>query len=259
MIPPGDIGPAAAPPPPPSRSVRLGIIYPPGGGDQEYYQFAEATGDVVRILLVTTLLCWGDERSHDVDALLKVGNVAQLASAARKLRDLAPDSVMWACTSASFVGGVAWAEEQVRAIADACGRPAGGTSLAFVGALEALGVDRVAVMATYPEVVAERFVRFLGDRGIRVTNMVSLDQISGWEAAQIPSGEVMDAVRRADRGDAGAVLIPDTAIATLPLIDPLERELGKPVLTANQVTLWDGLRLAESGMRPRGWGRLLAA
>lgn len=253
MTPPREIGPA-----PPSRSVRLGIIYPPGGGDQEYYQFAEATGDVVRILLVTTRL-WGGDRDHDVDALLKTGNVAQLASAARKLRDLAPDSVMWACTSGSFVGGVAWAEEQVRAIADACGRPAGGTSLAFVGALEALGVDRVAVMATYPEVVAERFVRFLDDRGIRVTNMVSLDQISGWEAAQIPSGEVMDAVRRADRGDAGAVLIPDTAIATLPLIDPLERELGKPVLTANQVTLWDGLRLAAAGMRPLGWGRLLAA
>ena len=39
---------------------------------------------------------------------------------------------------------------------------------------------------------------------------------------------------------------------------PLERELGKPVLTANQVTLWSALRL--SGATAVGPGqRLLAA
>ncbi len=39
--------------------------------------------------------------------------------------------------------------------------------------------------------------------------------------------------------------LPDTALHTAAHIPALEKELGKPVLTANQVTVWEGLRLAD--------------
>jgi maleate isomerase len=38
---------------------------------------------------------------------------------------------------------------------------------------------------------------------------------------------------------------------TVGVITEIERRLGKPVLTANQVTVWEGLRLV-GGLRPRG-------
>ena len=38
----------------------------------------------------------------------------------------------------------------------------------------------------------------------------------------------------------------------------LERVLGKAVLTANQVTIWEGLRLAGASLTVVGHGRLLA-
>ena len=44
-------------------------------------------------------------------------------------------------------------------------------------------------------------------------------------------------------GGAEAVLIPDTAMHSLQWIDRLEAAVGLPVLTANQVTVWQGLRL----------------
>ena len=44
--------------------------------------------------------------------------------------------------------------------------------------------------------------------------------------------------------DAEAILLPDTAMHTARFVNDLERALGKTVLTANQVTLWQGLRLA---------------
>jgi maleate cis-trans isomerase len=44
-------------------------------------------------------------------------------------------------------------------------------------------------------------------------------------------------------GGAEAVLIPDTAMHSLQWIDGLEAAVGLPVLTANQVTVWQGLRL----------------
>jgi maleate isomerase len=65
-------------------------------------------------------------------------------------------------------------------------------------------------------------------------------------------------IREADSPDAEAVFVSCTNLPTYDLIAPLERELGKPVLTANQVTMWSALRLA--GATAVGPGqRLLAA
>lgn len=46
------------------------------------------------------------------------------------------------------------------------------------------------------------------------------------------------------REAAQALLVPDTAMHTLALIPDLEDTAGMPVLTANQGTVWEGLRLA---------------
>jgi maleate cis-trans isomerase len=236
----------------PASPVRLGFLYPAGYGDQEYYLFGEALG--CRVYLLSTRL-YGDEVDHDVDALLKSGDVDHLASAAGKFADLHPASIMWACTSASFVGGVAWAEAQARAIAEVSGRPASGTSLAFLDALDALGAERVAVMATYPEVVARRFEAFLAHRGTRVVRVHTLGILSGWDTP-MSRERMREEVARADHPDAQAILIPDTAMPTQHLIGALEEERGKPVLSANQVTLWKSLRLAGVDAQPTQYGRI---
>ena len=61
-------------------------------------------------------------------------------------------------------------------------------------------------------------------------------------------GDVRRLAAGADHPHAQAVLVPDTAMHTLGVLPDLEERLGKPVLTANQVTIWQGPRLA--GARP---------
>ena len=56
--------------------------------------------------------------------------------------------------------------------------------------------------------------------------------------------------------DIDAILMPDTAVAAFALIEPLEEKLKKPFLTANQVTVWDALRLAGWREPVPGYGRL---
>jgi maleate cis-trans isomerase len=48
-------------------------------------------------------------------------------------------------------------------------------------------------------------------------------------------------------------------ISSLSLVHSLEETPGKPALTANQVTLWEGLRLAGSGRAHAVLGCWLAA
>ena len=237
------------------KVTRLGVIYPVGGGEQDYYRFAEATGGAVRIFLVTTRL-YGEDRDHDVASLLKSGDITALGIAGGKLEELNPDAVIWACTSASFVGGYEWSREQASAIGKAAGCPASTTSLAFIHALDTLNLNRVAIMASYPEPVSAKFITFLEHRNKHTVNIQCLDILSGWDAALIPSAQVEEAVCAVDHPDAEAILVPDTALPTFHLIAGLEEKLAKPVLTANSVSLWELLRLADAPQQRVELGRL---
>lgn len=48
----------------------------------------------------------------------------------------------------------------------------------------------------------------------------------------------------------------DTALHTVAWLDEIEARIGKPVLTANQVSLWQGLRLAGPQPTRTGLGTL---
>ena len=70
--------------------------------------------------------------------------------------------------------------------------------------------------------------------------------------------EVLDFVASNDNADAQAVLVPDTALHTVAWLTDLEERLGKPVLTANQVSVWEGLRLVGETAPRAGLGALFA-
>lgn len=235
--------------------THLGLIYPAGGGEYEYYQFAEALDYRVRPLVVCAQ-SYGEDFGHDPAALRRTGSLASLERTARSLVPLVPDSAIWACTSGSFIDGRAHAEAQVEMIARVVDCPASSTSLAFAHALEVLGIDRVAVLGSYPEVTTRAFTAFLGEFGIVIERFKWLDAPGGQDAFDFSREMMLDAARGVDAPGAGAILIPDTAMAAIHLIAPLEEELGKPILTANQVTLWESMRLAGAARAMPGYGRL---
>jgi maleate cis-trans isomerase len=232
----------------------VGILYP-GYSAEDDYPLAESLLGGPRLPLVHTLM---REDAHRVDALLDIGGDDVLADGVQSL-DGPLDSVMWACTSGSFVFGWDGATAQVAALGAVAGVPASSTSFAFVDACKRLGVTRVAVGATYPDDVAERFVAFLGVAGIEVLSLSAKGIITAAEVGTLPRETVLDFAAAADHPDAQAVLLPDTALHTIGLLDALDARVGKPVLTANQVSVWQGLRLAgEDAPRP-GLGALFAA
>ncbi len=231
----------------------VGFLYP-GYSAQDDYPLAERLLAGPRLPLVHTLM---REDAHRVDALLDIGADDVLADGAAALpRPL--DAVVWACTSGSFVFGPEGAAAQVDALAAAAGVPASSTSFAFVDACRHLGVTRVAVGATYPDDVARRFVDFLAAAGIAVSALSARGIVTAAEVGTLPAATVLDFAAAADRPDAEAVLLPDTALHTVGLLDALEARVGKPVLTANQVSIWQGLRLAGADGRRPGMGRLFA-
>lgn len=235
--------------------VTVGLLYPGHSADDDYPALEARLGGAIRLPVVITSV---GEDAHRVDALLDLGRAERLADGAAELTAAAPDAVMWACTSGSFVFGPEGARNQAAGVAQAVGVPASSTSIAFVDALKALAVRRVAVAASYPDDIAHHFVRFLTAGGTEVVSMGSHGIITAAEVGTLEPEKVIEMVRAADHPDAEAVLVPDTAMHTLAIIDDLEAAIGKPVLTANQVTVWKGLQLLGPVPRLAGLGALFS-
>jgi maleate cis-trans isomerase len=248
-----------------SGPLRVGFLYPGllVDGDVELHQaegdYALAEGLIETPVELSLVITRVEEDAHRVDALLRTGAEEYLLEGARTLRERGVDAAMWACTSGSFVFGLDGARAQAQAVADGLGAPVSSTSLAFVDACRRLGIERVAVAGSYPPDIVALFVRFLEDAGLRVVGSRSADIISGVGVGELDVAETIAFVTAADEPEAQAVVVPDTAWNTIAIVDQLEHALGKTVLTANQVTIWQGLRLAGWDGSQRGLGSLFAA
>lgn len=230
------------------------MLYPGHSAQDEYAWLQQRLDDDVKLPVEHT---WDGPTDHEVDALVTLGSRERLVPAATRARHLhSPDAVMWACTSGSFVYGAKGIHRQARWIADAAKAPASSTSIAFIEALRYLRVQRVAVAATYPPVVTGHFVHLLSDEGFEIRSCSSHHVPSGEAAGKLSGDAIWRLIGDRFPADVEAVLVPDTALHTLSIVEELENGLDKIVLTANQVTAWYGLRLAGWHGRVEGLGRL---
>ena len=129
------------------------------------------------------------------------------------------------------------------------------TSGALLEAVAALGVSRLGVATPYVANVTARLHDFLAQAGVATVSSAHLGLDA--EIWKVPYETTARLIRDADSAEAEAVFVSCTNLPTYDLIVPLERDMGKPVLTANQVTMWAALRVA--GASPVGTGQWLLA
>ena len=190
-----------------------------------------------------------------VEMAVACGDRRAVRRATRDVLTPEPDVVIYACTSGSFVEGAAGEEVLRRTMEDAGAPAARTTSGALIAALKVLGVSRLAIATPYVEPVTRRLVAYLAEHGVTTVSSEGLGLLGNiW---RVTYSQVVEIVRAADNPQAEALFISCTNVPTYDLIEPLEQALGKPVLTANQVTMWAALR--AMGRDAVGGGRLLAA
>jgi maleate cis-trans isomerase len=216
---------------------RIGTLAPLRELPGEIEDVAAAAAEPVALWQVLT----DSADDHGIDALLATGDEAVLLAGVERMARWRPEVVVWACTSGSFVRGRAGALSQVAAIEAAAGVPATSTSLAFVEAARALGIDEVAVVAPYPEPAADAFAAFLAEWGIAVRATAPLGCAGPSVSERLTAAEVERAI--APLGGETAVLLPDTAVWGIEILAELAPRLERPLLVANQVTLWHAFEL----------------
>ncbi|NEB79883.1 decarboxylase [Streptomyces sp. SID14478] len=174
-----------------------------------------------------------------------------LGEAVRALGAAEPQVLAYACTSGSFVGGIAGERAMCEAMRRAGTVPSRGTppeppvpslttSGALLEALAELGARRIALVTPYTQSVTESLEDYLAEAGITVTGRAYLGLTRHiWK---VPYRDVAAMAREAVGGAADALFISCTNLPTYDVIPQLEAELRMPVISANQVTVWAALR-----------------
>jgi maleate isomerase len=188
-----------------------------------------------------------------LEMAVHISDPALVANGFDDVRAVSPLVMAYACTSGSFIGGLAGEAALVSAMTEAGAPAAVTTSGALLQALRHLDVGRIATATPYVAELTVGLTTYLAEAGVEVVAAAGLGLTS--DIWTVPYDVTAGLVRETDTADAQAVFISCTNLPTYDVIAALERELGKTVLTANQVTMWSALNVI--GRKAVGQGQQL--
>jgi maleate cis-trans isomerase len=182
--------------------------------------------------------------------------IAGLHEATRLLAMISPQSIVLAHTATSYTLGQ---QAEAALVAELEATSGARFVTAFGGVVEALrclGVRRIAYATPYDEALTERGRGHLTAHGFEVVGMARLEGVRNiYEETPARAYAVG---RQADRADAEAVFLSGTGMPTLSILQALEDDLGKPVISAASAMMWAALRAAGVSAQRPGYGRLFA-
>ncbi|MCF8060963.1 MAG: maleate cis-trans isomerase [Deltaproteobacteria bacterium] len=173
------------------------------------------------------------------------------------------DIIVFCCTVGSMMGGPNADREMAAFIEDATGSPAITTTTAVRAAMHALGLRRIAVATPYTREINALERGLLEAMGYEVTDMrgvhedVAPGDLRNDMIGRLGPESALRAALEVDGEDNRGIFISCTNFRAIEIIEDLERETGKPVVTSNQAGMWYSLRSLGLTEPVSGYGRLL--
>ncbi|MDD9903537.1 MAG: hypothetical protein OXT06_08220 [Rhodospirillaceae bacterium] len=198
-----------------------------------------------------------------------------LARGAAQFASMRLSAVVIGHSSSSFVGGKGWDAAVADALSEIVGPDTAVTTngLDTMAALRHLEVTRpyLVLPPWFNEATVATGVRYLSDHGLGPAGHLSYDPGPDWRdvphSEMYPRGlgfaqeiEPLHAqIMAGCPADADGVLIAGTGFRCVAILDALEQALDRPVVSANQASLWHCLKLAGVNSDISGYGKLLKA
>ena len=192
---------------------------------------------------------------------------------ARQFAGMRLSAVVIGHSSSSFAGGKGWDEAVIAKLSDIVGSGVHVTTngLDCLAAMKASNIKApfLVLPPWFNETIIASGVKYLADHGCDLAGHLQYDPGPNWR--NVPPGDMYpqglgfaqeieplyQQIRSACPADADGVLIAGTGFRCVGIIDALEQDLQRPVLTANQVSMWHCLRRAGVRAPVPGYGQLL--
>jgi len=231
------------------RNLRLGLLIPSSNTtmEQEFNAMRPKNAAVhaarmrLREVVVSELLSMEEE--IELEAL--------------KLADAGVDVIGFGCTTGSLARGLGHDRKIVSRIEKATRISAVATAGAVLDALNALRVREISVGTPYTYQINALEKRFLEQNGFDIVKMKGLGIVDNTEIGRQSQRAVYNLAKRVETAEAEAIFISCTNLPTISVLEKLEKELEKPVVSSNSATMWAMLRKIGYEKEIRGYGRLL--
>lgn len=238
--------------------ARIGWIHPRVNSDIEVYDFyAAAPEDVV--LVVTHLEVVDSAKRDQVEASLKL-----LERAVERLHYSKVDFIMKNGAPVHLHFGNEGHQEILRRMRAVSEVPVTTSSQAVADAFKSVGARRILVVSSWrseSQHLSSNLVNFMASEGIEIGAVEGIGkQLQSFEKIQMtPKAIYENAVAAANKHpELDAVYIQSGTMATVGVLDALEQEIGKPVISSNSANVWGSFKPLGIQVGP-GYGQLLAS
>ena len=216
------------------RNGRIGLILPHEDYTTEYEFNKLAPPDVAFYATRIKL------KSVTKEGLLKMSEEVEIA-----VERLPPkiNLIVYHCTSGTFIMGPEWEKSLLNKIKEKTGLLAISTMESVVKALSSLKLNKISLVTPYTKDLNEKEIDYLAKFDVEVVNDVALSITSVENMCALEQDEIHKWVKHVDSPKANGVFISCTGLKTIGLLDKLEGELDKPVVSSNSATLWRSFKL----------------
>jgi maleate isomerase len=178
--------------------------------------------------------------------------------AAKVIAEGGPDVIAFTCTASAMSVGPEADYDQIKWMQDASGGiPCTTTTTGILNAFKLLGWKKMVMVSPYLQPIVDKFVKTLTVKGYTVLKSGTLAIEFLEELRRTPTEKSYKLALQTVVPEADGIFIPCTTFRVIDIIDRLEKETGKTVITSNQASLWECLRLLKIDDPIPGFGKLL--
>lgn len=178
--------------------------------------------------------------------------------AARVISESAPNVIAFTCTASAMSVGAEADFEQIKWMEEVSGGiPCTTTTTGILNAFKLLGWKKFVMVSPYVQSIVDRFINTLKVKGYTVVKSGTLAIELLADLRRMPTEKAYRLALETVVPEADGIFIPCTTFRVIDIIDRLERETGKTVITSNQASLWECLRLLKIDDPIPGYGKLL--
>jgi maleate isomerase len=190
------------------------------------------------------------------------GPLAQLLprirEAAGALADAKCDVVVFHCTGTAMQEGPSGEQAILDALRAGAHERVTTTATAVRRALEALEAKRIVLVTPYDQHTTDEEVAFLKAAGYDVLSALAADRGGSDGTCYTPPSFWNETVRAQAHPDADVYFLSCANVTCFSEIVGLEAALGRPVITSNQVVIWDALQMIGGDAPAPTLGQLFA-